>query len=350
MRNKVGTNVGEHILRIAIGISILLLLAQGAMAAGETVSLSPTQGPPGTKVDFSGTGWQPSEALDIYMSPNFNKEDILANVVTNTDGSFKTTVVVPQNKAPGKYYIQARTVATHRMAEQEYFTVIPPTQIISTKNPPEIIRYETFREGDMVFFRLFYTDLDNDAEGFGFRGAKGSTWGEETHPFSNPSYGRVSPGQIEYPFNHGCDSGSAYGSDVEAWIYDSMGLVSKSVEIHLACTAPVTQPIIDIPPTPVITPEQVTPTPVITPRFVCLGGIPGPDCVTPTPTPIITPSPVIPIPVVTPKQKTIGELTEEELRILKQYMEAIGKINIEVLCENDYIFRLKNSALCKARN
>ncbi len=112
-------------------------------------------------------------------------------------------------------------------------TPTPPTQL-----PPEIVRVETFREGDMVFFRLFFTDPNDDAEGFGFRGAKGSGWAEETHPLSSPSYGRVSPGQIEYPFNHLCETGPAQESDVEAWIYDSAGLISPSVTVHLACDAP----------------------------------------------------------------------------------------------------------------
>jgi hypothetical protein len=103
--------------------------------------------------------------------------------------------------------------------------------------PPTIVRVETFREGDMVFFRLFFTDPDKDAEGFGFRGANGSGWAEETHPFSSPSYGRVSPGRIEYPFNLLCETGPAYESDVEAWIYDSSGLISPLVTVHLACSS-----------------------------------------------------------------------------------------------------------------
>jgi hypothetical protein len=108
--------------------------------------------------------------------------------------------------------------------------------------PPEITRVETFREGDLVFFRLFYTDPNNDAVGFGFRGAHGSPWAEETHPFSDPSFGRVSPGIVEYPFNHLCETGPAYESDVEAWIYDSAGLISPSVTVHLACSEALNPP------------------------------------------------------------------------------------------------------------
>ena len=106
--------------------------------------------------------------------------------------------------------------------------------------PPEITRVETFREGVLVFFRVFFTDPNNDAEGFGFRWFPGS----EEHPFSSPSFGRVSPGKVEYPFNLGCGTGSEIvsGVDVEVWIYDSAGLISPSVTVHLACNPPTPPP------------------------------------------------------------------------------------------------------------
>ena len=100
---------------------------------------------------------------------------------------------------------------------------------------PEIVRSETFSEGQLVFFRVFFTDPSNTATGFGFRGANGSPWAEEDHPFSSPSYGRVAPGKIEYPFNLACGTLSQYESDVETWIYDSDGQRSPSITVHLEC-------------------------------------------------------------------------------------------------------------------
>lgn len=98
---------------------------------------------------------------------------------------------------------------------------------------PVITGYDTFQEGDLIFLRLNYTDPDGDAEGFGFRGVNGSGWAEETHPFSDPSYGRVSEGTIAYPFNHLAASDSPIESDVEAWIYDKEGWRSDPVTVHL---------------------------------------------------------------------------------------------------------------------
>ena len=113
--------------------------------------------------------------------------------------------------------------------------------------PPEIELVESFREGGLVFFRVFYTDPNDDAEGFGFRGVNGSGWGEEEFPFSSPSYGIVSytrgeaNGFVAYPFNLGCGTTSAFETDVEVWIYDSTvptGLRSEPKTIHLSCSAP----------------------------------------------------------------------------------------------------------------
>lgn len=106
-------------------------------------------------------------------------------------------------------------------------------------------KIETFRDGSLVFFRLFFTDLNNDAIGFGFQGVNGSGWARETHPFLYPSYGRISTTNpprlgsvaIEYPFNLRCGTPSAYDSAVEAWIYDRSGIESKHVTIPLSCSA-----------------------------------------------------------------------------------------------------------------
>jgi hypothetical protein len=94
---------------------------------------------------------------------------------------------------------------------------------------------DAFRGGELIYVGWSFTDPDNDAAGFGFRGAKGSGWGEETHPFSDPSYGIVSNNRVDYPFNHRCGTTSEYESDVEAWIYDAQGHKSQPVITHLSC-------------------------------------------------------------------------------------------------------------------
>jgi hypothetical protein len=77
---------------------------------------------------------------------------------------------------------------------------------VFTSQKPEIVHYETFVEGDFVYIRLYYT---GSPTGFGFVGVNGSGWGKEEIPFfsqTTPYWTRVSPGRVDYPFNHACST------------------------------------------------------------------------------------------------------------------------------------------------
>jgi hypothetical protein len=99
---------------------------------------------------------------------------------------------------------------------------------------PFVASTATHSEGVMVYLTLRF-DQNGGAVGFGFRGVNGSGWAPESHPFTDPSYGRITQGQVEYPFNHGCGTAQTVESDVEAWLYDAAGRTSPPVTIHLAC-------------------------------------------------------------------------------------------------------------------
>jgi hypothetical protein len=101
----------------------------------------------------------------------------------------------------------------------------------------EIVHYDTVVEAPLVYFRLIFADPNKTAVGFGFKGINGSGLAEENHFFSSPSYGRVSPGEVDYPFNELCGTASAYESDVQAWIDDNAGKQSEPVTIHLSCSS-----------------------------------------------------------------------------------------------------------------
>jgi hypothetical protein len=101
---------------------------------------------------------------------------------------------------------------------------------------PQITSAGTYQQGQLVYFNIHYTDPGNNAEGFGFVGVNGSGWAEENHPFSSPSYGVVGADSVAYPFNEACGTSQQYASYVKAWIYDTAGVRSKPVIIHLVCT------------------------------------------------------------------------------------------------------------------
>jgi hypothetical protein len=126
-------------------------------------------------------------------------------------------------------------VPVTRRDDEQPTTKNPPPSPPPKQHAPEIVDTSTYAEGQMVHASVSFTDADDDAEQFGFRGAGNSGWGQETHPLSNPSYGRASPGRIDYPFNHACGTDQQYESDISFWIIDSEGNKSNTVKIHLSC-------------------------------------------------------------------------------------------------------------------
>jgi hypothetical protein len=118
------------------------------------------------------------------------------------------------------------------------FTKIGVTPQPATSTPvPYITQVTTYTQGVFVYFKITYADPGHNAEGFGFVGVNGSGWAEESHPFSSPSYGIVGTNSIAYPFNQECGTAQQYDSYVEAWIYNTAGVQSQPVTIHLVCAS-----------------------------------------------------------------------------------------------------------------
>lgn len=105
----------------------------------------------------------------------------------------------------------------------------------SLRRIPEIAGVDGYQKGSLYYFSLHYSDPGHDATGFGFVGVNGSGWAAESHPFSSPSYGIVGKDSIDYPFNLECGTAQKYTSQVEAWVYDSQGILSTPVHITLRC-------------------------------------------------------------------------------------------------------------------
>ncbi len=93
----------------------------------------------------------------------------------------------------------------------------------------------TYREGELVYARVNYVDPNEIARGFAFDGIDNNGWGPESHPFTDPSYGRVSPGRVDYPFNLSCGNPDQYESDIRMLIWGDDDIATAPVTIHLAC-------------------------------------------------------------------------------------------------------------------
>jgi serine/threonine protein kinase len=102
---------------------------------------------------------------------------------------------------------------------------------------PHIKSVGTYRKGLWVYFDVHYANPGRDALGFGFMGANGSRWVEESYPFSSPGRGIVGPDSVAFPLNLECGAAKQHKAEIEAWIYDTAGASSRPVVISLSCGA-----------------------------------------------------------------------------------------------------------------
>jgi hypothetical protein len=119
-------------------------------------------------------------------------------------------------------------------AEVDTSPTAPPSGGSSSKTP-QITSFSTYQQGEMMYFDVYYADPGNNAAGFGFAGADGSSIGQETHSFSSPGDGIIESGSITYPFNQACGTPQRHSNSVRFWVYDTAGVRSKPVLIHLDC-------------------------------------------------------------------------------------------------------------------
>lgn len=217
-------------------LPLILAVPAGAQPAtlsrsSQTATLDPTEGVPGTRVTAAGSGWEGCNEMTIS---GWGKE--LTSATVSAQGDFSRTFEVPAGASSGDELVQFSPGCSHS-TWMPFVKFTVTAEAAGQGHAPAITRSETFVEGVLVYARVFYSDPDGDTDGFGFRGANGSGWAEESHPFSSPSYGRVIPGGVEYPFNHACGQPNQYESDVEFWVYDKTNVRSPSITIHLSCSA-----------------------------------------------------------------------------------------------------------------
>ena len=117
-------------------------------------------------------------------------------------------------------------------AEVNTSPTAPPS---SSSQPPQITNFYTYQQGQMMYFSVDYSDPGNNAAGFGFAGSDGSTIRSESHSFSSPGNGIIEPGSVTYPINQGCGTSQPHSNSVRFWVYDTAGVRSKPVLIHLSC-------------------------------------------------------------------------------------------------------------------
>ncbi len=84
-------------------LSAVVLLVAGVCFSKTAVSLSPSSGPPTSKLLVSGSGFKPHAAIDIFFD---NNEE--AKVIANSSGSFfKIAIQAPSSTLPGNHWVSA---------------------------------------------------------------------------------------------------------------------------------------------------------------------------------------------------------------------------------------------------
>ena len=88
-----------------------------ALAAGASIKLSPTSGPPTSKVTVSGTGFGASETVAI----TFDTTSVGA-ATTSSAGAFSQNITVPKSALPGNHTVKA-TGQTSKLTASAIFLV-----------------------------------------------------------------------------------------------------------------------------------------------------------------------------------------------------------------------------------
>ncbi len=88
-----------------------------ALAAGASIKLSPTSGPPTSKVTVSGTGFGASEKVTI----TFDTTSVGA-ATTSSSGTFSQNITVPKSALPGNHTVKA-TGQTSKLTASATFLV-----------------------------------------------------------------------------------------------------------------------------------------------------------------------------------------------------------------------------------
>jgi hypothetical protein len=114
---------------------LTLLLPVTAFAYGESISLNPTQGPPGTNVRVTGSGFGPNYDVPIELG---GSPGSVVTAHANNNGDFTTRFTIPASTPPGNLRVSA-IIGNGGSADAD-FTVTAasqPTNASVTLSPPE---------------------------------------------------------------------------------------------------------------------------------------------------------------------------------------------------------------------
>ena len=153
-------------LQVGLAATAALLLAvvvpaatgsSRAFAQGGSVTLSPAQGPPGTEVTATGSGWTPGDTIQAVWNTD-NGNNVGSPAVVNSGGAFTLTFAVPSGTAQVSYQV-AFVDKTHPYVAGANFTVTQSSPPAAPSNV-KVLPY-----GPLGFY-ITWTSNSTDQTGF----------------------------------------------------------------------------------------------------------------------------------------------------------------------------------------
>jgi hypothetical protein len=132
-------SVRRHLGLAATGAVLLALVvpvatgSSEALAQASSVTISPAQGPPGTEVTATGSGWTPGDTIQARW--NTLNGATVGSATVNNSGGFTLPFAVPSGTAPVPYVVSFLDAHTNSF-ENANFTVTqsPPPPLTAPAN------------------------------------------------------------------------------------------------------------------------------------------------------------------------------------------------------------------------
>ena len=101
---------------LVVAVSVIVVRPKiAARAAGPTIKLNITFGPPSALVNVNGTGFGISEQINLSFDANS-----IASTNTDASGSFSNTITIPNSALPGNHTLSATGVTSGAMVQRTF--------------------------------------------------------------------------------------------------------------------------------------------------------------------------------------------------------------------------------------
>jgi len=189
-------------INFLVRLFVACLLLCGLASAAPSITLSKKTGPPTSRIEVSGRGFEPNVRVDIFFD---TKDEAL--VVTNSKGEFnKAGAYAPRSAHPGEHWISALERSNDKGAQKPFLVRTDWAQFHFTPDHKGLNPYENVLDPSVV-------------------GSLGLKWSSQLKASSSPA---VENGLVYF----GCADNTVHAlrasTGKEAWSYATLSSVDSS--------------------------------------------------------------------------------------------------------------------------